>query len=137
MEFHPNELTILCDPDSPSGKKTRAFAHSISNNVNEIDYTKTRLTTTIWKEVVRMLGNNPAELLNRSHKDYKSKVEGNAFTMHGWLNILLNSPEMIKGPIAIANRKAVICENPNDILKLGLSTNTPSKKLPHLRRRHA
>jgi len=96
MQFHPNELTILLDPNSSVGKKCKAYAHSISNNVNEIDYTTTRLTTTLWKKVVTMLGNDPSHLLNKSHKDYKSKVSGNSFTMHGWLNILLNSPDMLR-----------------------------------------
>jgi len=134
MQFHPNELTILFDPSSSVGKKFKAYAHSISKNVNEIDYTKTRLTTTLWKKVVKMLGNNPSKLLNKSHKEYKSKVSGNTFTMHGWLNILLNSPDMLRGPIAITKDKAVMCENPSDILKLGRSTNVPSRKLPHLTR---
>lgn len=135
MEFHPNELTLLLDPKSPTGRKLRAYAHSICNNVNEIDYTTTRLTTTVWKEIVTMLGNNPKDLINKSHPLYKEKVQGNSFTMHGMLNILLNSPELLKGPIAIRKNKAILCNNPMDILKLGLSTNMPVKMLPHLRAR--
>lgn len=135
MEFHPNELTLLLDPKSPTGRKLRAYAHSICNNVNEIDYTTTRLTTTVWKEIVTMLGNNPKDLINKSHPLYKEKVQGNSFTMHGMLNILLNSPELLKGPIAIRKNKAILCNNPMDILKLGLSTNIPVKMLPHLRAR--
>lgn len=135
MEFHPNELTLLLDPKSPTGRKLRAYAHSICNNVNEIDYTTTRLTTTVWKEIVTMLGNNPKNLINKSHPLYKEKVQGNSFTMHGMLNILLNSPELLKGPIAIRKNKAILCNNPMDILKLGLSTNMPVKMLPHLRAR--
>jgi arsenate reductase len=135
MKFHANELTLVYDPRSPSGKKIKAMAHSISNNVNEIDYTSTRLTTTLWKEIVQMLGNDPKSLLNKSNPAYQEKVSGNTFTMHGWMNILLNSPELIRGPIAITHGKALICENPNDILKLGKTSNTPIKKLPHLVRR--
>ncbi len=82
-----------------------------------------------------MLGNDPKKLLNKSTPEYREKVSGNAFTMHGWMNILLNSPELIKGPIAITHGKALICENPNDILKLGKTTNIPTKRLPHLARR--
>ncbi len=135
MEFHPNELTLIYDPRTATGKKTRAMAYSISTNVNEIDYTTTRLTTTIWKEIVQMLGNAPKNLLNKAHPAYQEKVRGNVFTMHGWLNILLHNPELLRGPIAITHGKAVLCENPNDILKLGRTTNSPGKKLPHLVRR--
>lgn len=135
MEFHPNELTLLLDPKSITGRKLRAYAHSICNNVNEIDYTTTRLTTTVWKEVVTMLGNKPKELIDKNHPLYKSKVKGNTFTMHGMLDILLNTPEILKGPIAIRKNKAILCTNPLDILKLGLTSNIPMKTLPHLRAR--
>ena len=135
MEFHPNELTILLDPKSPTGRKVRAYAHSISNNINEIDYTTTRLTTTVWKEIVTMLGNTPEDLVDKNHEIYKTKVLGNTFTMHGWLNVLLISPQILKGPIAIIKNKAILCTNPMDILKLGVATNNVSKTLPHLRTR--
>ena len=135
MQLHPNELTLVYDPKSASGKKIKALAHSISNNVNEIDYTSTRLTTTLWKEIIQMLGNDPKSILNKSNAAYREKVSGNTFTMHGWLNILLNSPELIRGPIAIIHGKALVCENPNEILKLGRTSNTPTNKLPHLVRR--
>jgi len=135
MKLHPNELTLVYDPRTASGKKIKALAYSLSNNVNEIDFTTTRLTTTLWKEIVQMLGNDPKNLLNKSSSDYKEKVQGNVFTMHGYMNILLNSPELLRGPIVITHGKALICENPNDILKLGKTTNIPSKRLPHLVRR--
>ena len=135
MELHPNELALVYDPRTASGKKIKALAYSISNNVNEIDYTKTRLTTTLWKEIVQMLGNDPKSLLNKSSAAYQNKVRGNIFTMHGYMNILLNSPELLRGPIAITRGKALICENPYDILKLGKTTNSPNKTLPHLVRR--
>ena len=135
MELHPNELTLVYDPRTASGKKIKALAYSISNNVNEIDCTKTRLTTTLWKEIVQMLGNDPKSLLNKSSAAYQKKVRGNIFTMHGYMNILLNSPELLRGPIAITRGKALICENPYDILKLGKTTNLPNKTLPHLVRR--
>ena len=97
MEFHPNELTILFDPESDKAKKIKAYAHSISNNVNEIDLTRTRLTTTLWKEIINMLDRDPSEIINQSHPYYSLKVEGNSFTMSGWLDVLLNTPYTFKG----------------------------------------
>ncbi len=135
MKFHPNELTLLLDPSSSTGRKLRAFAHSICSNINEIDYTTTRLTTTVWKEVVTLLGNHPEELIDKDHPLIKDQVKENNYTMHGWLNVLLNSPQVLKGPIAIRKNKAILCTNPNDILKLGISSNIPTKPLPHLRAR--
>ena len=118
MEFHPNELMLYFDPSSSVGKQTRAYAHSISNHVNELDYTKVKLTTTLWKEVLNMLKLRPKDLLNKAHRGYQEKVARHSYTMEGWLNVLANNPEMLKAPIAILNRKAILCRNPTDILKL-------------------
>ena len=81
-----------------------------------------------------MLNLDPSELINQVHPYYSLKVEGNSFTMDGWLNVLLNTPTLLKGPIAISKKKAVLCSNSTDILKLGISNNSPSKRLPHLKR---
>ena len=135
MELHPNELTLVYNAKSTSAKKIKAMAYSISNNVNEIDVMSTRLTTTVWKKIVQMLGNDPRSLLDKSQIQYQQKVKGNNYTMHGYMNILLNSPELIKAPIAITLGRAVLCLQPNDILKLGKTTNLPSKKPPHFVRR--
>lgn len=132
MEFHPNELTLLLDPRSTIGRKIRAYAHSVCNHVNEIDYTSTRLTTTVWKEIVSMLGNHPEKLIDKNHPIYIEKKMDNEYTMEGWLNVLLNTPQILKGPIAIRNHKAILCTTPTDILKLGVGTEH-YKKLPHLR----
>ena len=137
MQLHPNELTIIYDPALPTAKKLRAMAYSITNNVNEIDYTRTRISTTVWKEILYMLGNDPKSLLNKAHPDYQAKVKGNSFTMNGWLDILSNYPHLLRAPIVVTQGKAILCDNCNDILKLGKSTNTPSRKLSHLVRRDA
>ncbi|MEN8248458.1 MAG: glutaredoxin [Bacteroidota bacterium] len=135
MKLHPNELTLIYDPLSITGRKLRPLAYSLTKNVNEIDCKKHKLSTTTWKEIVQMLGNNPKQLLNKSHPQYKKKVQGHTYTMDGWMNILMNTPELLRCPIAIAGGKAIYCETPNDLLKLGIATNTPEKKMPHLIRR--
>ncbi len=135
MQFHPNELFIIYDPGTNVGKQTRAYAKSIANNINEVDYNKTTLTTTLWKEIVNMLDMEPKKLLDKSKKEYQEKVAGNTFTMEGWLEILMHHPQMLKGPIAIYRNTAVLCATPSDILKLDDKRSTPAKIPPHLRPR--
>jgi len=135
MELHPNELTLIYNSKAAAAKKIRAMAYSISKNVNEIDVVSMRLTTTLWKKIVQMLGNDPKSLLDKSHPHYKDKVKGNDFTMHGYMNILLNSPELLKAPIVITRGRAILCNHANDILKLGKTTNLPTKRAPHFTRR--
>lgn len=118
MKLHPNELFIYYDPSTNTGKQTRAYAYSLTRNVNEALCNKVRLTSTIWKKLLDMLNLRPKDLLNRAHSDYQTKIAGNNYDDEGWLNVLINYPYLLKAPIAIMNNKAILCCNPTDVLKL-------------------
>jgi arsenate reductase len=133
MQFHPNELFIYYNPDSSTGKQCRAYAKSISNNVNDVNYNRIRLTTTLWKEIINLLGLRPKDLLDRSKPEYQEKIAGKTFTMTGWLEVLVKNPQMLKAPIAIYHNKAVLCQKPTDILRLDLNSRPTSKVPPHLK----
>lgn len=131
MQFHPNELFLLYNPQSSKGRQTRAMALSINDHIHEVDALHEKMGPTYWKEVINLLGMDPKELLDKSHPDYRSKVAGNAYTMNGWLDVLMHYPQLLKGPIAIFNGKAVLCQKPTDVFKLQMAAN---KVLPHLKR---
>lgn len=136
IQFHPNELLLIySDPSSSTGKQTRAYAKSLSSHVNEINISNTRLTTTLWKEIVNMLRLRPKDLLDKSNAEYQAKVRGNTFTMSGWLEVLNNNPQLLKAPIAVFRNRAVLCQKPTDILKLDANSRSSFKVPPHLRPR--
>ncbi len=130
MQFHPNELFLLYDPRSNSGKQTKALAMDICNHINEVDVLHEKLSPTYWKEIVSMAGIEPDSLLDHSHPDYKDKVAGN-YTMNGWLDVLSHYPHLVKGAVVIFNGKAVHCTTPTDIFKLAPNRD---KVLPHLKK---
>lgn len=133
MQFHPNEIFLLYNPDTTTGKQTRAIAQSINRNINTVNALKEKLGPTYWKEVINMLGMTPKDLMDKSHPDYRAKVAGNTYTMDGWLNVLMYNPQLLKAPIAIYNGKALLCRNPTDILKLEMAPRSVHKILPHLK----
>ena len=134
MQFHPNELFLLYNPQSTVGKQTKAIAKDICNHLNEVDSLREKMGPTYWKEVITMLGVQPDELLDKSHPEYQSKVGNQTYTMNGWLDVLTHNPQLVKSPIAIFNGKAVFCKTPTDILQLGTTRPGEAKVLPHLRR---
>jgi arsenate reductase (glutaredoxin) len=134
MQFHPNEIFLLYDPETSKGKQTRAMAHTINSHVNEVDVIREKLGPTYWKEIVNMLGMEPKEMMDRAHPDYQAKVAGNSFTMNGYLDVLMHNPQLLKAPVAIHNGRAVLCQTPTDIYKLGVMAPAAHEKpLPHLR----
>jgi len=135
MQFHPNEIFLLLNPDTSTGKQTKALARTINTHVNELNVMREKLGPTYWKEVVTMLGMQPKELMDRAHPDYQEKLAGNTFTMNGYLQVLMHYPHLLRAPIAIYNGKAVLCQTPTDIFKLGVAAQTSTEKiLPHLRK---
>ncbi len=118
MRIHPNEMVLLFHSETPTGKQTRAMAKMLSSNVNEFHYDKVRFTTTIWRSLLDKLALRPKDLLNRAHPDYQSKIKGKNLDDEGWLNVIIQHPYLIKAPIAITTKMAILCIKPNDILKI-------------------
>ena len=118
MKLHPNELLIYYDNKSSSHKKTKALAYSISSHVKELDIDHYKLTKLMWGEILELLHLEAKQLLNKADPAYQADIAGHNFDDDGWLEILVKNPRLIKAPIAILNKKAVLCESPKDIYKL-------------------
>jgi arsenate reductase len=131
MQFHPNELFLVYDPQSNCGKQTKAIAQDICKHLNEVDVVHEKVSPTYWKEIINMLGMHPRDLLDQAHPDYKAKVADNTYTMDGWLELLVHDGHLIKRPIVIYNGCAVFCNTPTDIMKL--KPKPVEKVMPHLK----
>ena len=118
LALHPNELLLFYDGSSQTGKETLAFAQSVSSHINQKDLNTTHMTKNIWQELLTMVDLRPKEILNKSHPDYQEKIKGRSFTMDNWLEVLVHNPHLIKAPIAVMNKKALLCINPKEVLKL-------------------
>ena len=118
MKNHPNELFFYYNPTQSAEKQARAYARSVSKNVNEINIQKERITTTGWRNILNKLNLRAKDLLNRSHPDYQTHIAGKTWDDESWLHILVNFPHLVKAPIAIKKDKAVLCITPLEVLKL-------------------
>lgn len=115
MKTSENEVLILYDSASHSGRKTLAYAHTLTNNVKGWDYSLLPLTTTLWRQLLNMLQMEPKELLDKSHPYYQSHIKGYDFDDEGWLNVLRRNTFLIKAPIAIKGDRALLCDTPECI----------------------
>ncbi len=118
MKLKRDELILFLDCTSSSHKKTRAYAHSISDHVKEYTFTEFRFNKTIWRNILDMLDLEPKHLLNKADPKYQQEIRGKNFDDDGWLYVLVNNPCLIKAPIAIMHDRAVLCNSPKDVYKL-------------------
>ena len=121
VHVHPVDILIYYDPNSDVGKKTIAYARSMTSHVNAVEYHKTEYTLTQWSELVGMLGMKAKDLLNKSHPKYQELIRGNNFTDQDWLEVLKHNPDLIIAPIAVRAGRAVLCKTPSEVLKLEIS----------------
>jgi len=118
MKTHSREILIYYNPTSSSDRKTVAHAKSLVPHLKTYAFGKTPSTKTSWKTILSSLDVHPKELLNKAHPYYQENIRGREFSSSSWLNILERNPDLIKAPIAIRGRKALLCNTPTDIYKL-------------------
>ena len=96
MKTHRRELLLYYHPESSADRQTLAMAQGMSMHVRSF----------------------AKDLLNKAHPYYKSHIKGREFDEESWVKILRFNPDMIRVPIAISGRKAILCNTPSDINRL-------------------
>ncbi|MDH4298607.1 MAG: hypothetical protein OEV74_20205, partial [Cyclobacteriaceae bacterium] len=71
-----------------------------------------------WKEILNLLHVGPSSLINNGHPDYNRLIAGKDFSEDDYLEVLFQNPQLVKGPIGVLHDRAVLCDDPNDILRL-------------------
>ena len=118
MKVHKSEILIFYNPNSSTDRKTLAIAQGLSANVITYEFDRSTITTTTWHRLLEMLAMQPKDLVNKAHPYYQTHLRGREFDNEGWFNILKNAPYLIKAPIVVSGNRAIICNNPTDVLKL-------------------
>lgn len=118
MKPQRSEIHFYYSSNQPIDKQTLAYAQTIAKYVNRIDVINERLTATRWNNLLRRLNLRAKDLLNRAHPEYQSRIAGKNWDEESWLTILVESPYLIKSPIALYKDMAILCKTPTDILKL-------------------
>ncbi len=118
MKTHSREIMIYYNPESSSDRQTVAHAQSVSRYIKSFAFGRTPSTGTSWQQIIHALGKHPKELLNKAHPYYQQHIRGREFDDESWINVIRHNPEILKAPIAVRGRRAIVCSTPTDIYKL-------------------
>ncbi|MCB9283205.1 MAG: glutaredoxin [Lewinellaceae bacterium] len=118
MKTNQRELLIYYNPESSAHRRTVAYAQSLSRYVRAYSFEQAPSTETSWQQILQALGMPPKELLNKAHPYYQQHIRGCEFDEACWLKVIQNNPDLLKAPIAIRGKRAILCLNATDILKL-------------------
>lgn len=112
-----DEITLFHNPDCSKAKKALVYAKSIARRVSDFEFSKTGKTATQWKEILISLGKRPKDILDKSKPFYQQNLRGRDFLDEDWLNVVINNPDLIRSPIALKGNKAMLLDNPSDLLR--------------------
>lgn len=113
------QITLFFDPKSYKGKQTLAYAKAESLHILEIDVCKTPLTGKQLLELTDLINIPIDQLINQQHQSYEQLIgKRKIFDSEDWIKILKEHPELMKCPIALRGKKAILIETPTDMLKL-------------------
>lgn len=118
MKTNEREIVIYWKPGENKDKNTYTLARQISNHIEEIDIIKNPPTQTQLKELVDLLDVNIESLIETESEIYKKQFDGMQLEEPDWLIALVRNPSMIKTPIVIKGKKALIIETPSNVLAL-------------------
>ncbi|MCB0706141.1 MAG: hypothetical protein KDC34_12555 [Saprospiraceae bacterium] len=121
MKTNSREILIYYNPESSADRKTVAHAQGLVSYVRTFSFAQAPSNGTSWQQILEWLNLHPRVLLNKAHPYYQSNIRGRDFDQDCWVKVLQKNPELIKYPIAIRGRKAIICQTATDIYKLTLA----------------
>lgn len=118
MKTHSREILIYYNSESSTDRKILAYAQSTGQVIKSYCHTKAPSTRTSWQTILTSLDLHPKQLMNKAHPYYQANIRGKEFDEEGWLSVIKKNPQLIKAPIAMKGKRAVLCHTPSDIYRL-------------------
>ena len=118
MITNPREILIYYNPSSVSDRKMVAYAKTLSPYIRSYSYDQANCSSTMWQGIINRLAIEPKRLFNKALPEYQSKLRGKELDEEGWINVIKRNPHLLRAPIAMRGKSAVLCESPTDVLRL-------------------
>lgn len=113
-----SEISLFHNPDCSKAKKALAYAGSLARSVSAYEFSKLPKTQSQWRDLLQSLGKKAKDILDKSKPYYQANIRGRDFHDEDWLNIVINNPDLIRSPIAMKGNRALLLDNPTDILRI-------------------
>jgi arsenate reductase len=84
-------------------------------DIEIVEYMKTKPTEKELKEIVDLIGIKPIDLVRKKEELYKSNYKDKQLSDSEWLSVLAAHPELIERPIVVKDGKALIGRPPETV----------------------
>lgn len=118
MELKEREILILYKPKEKKDHNTYVLAKQLSEHIREINVLKDKITPTQLKEILDKLGVEVDDIIERESEIYNKMYKDKAFDEAGWIDVLVQNPDLLKTPIVFKGKKGVVVQTPSNVLDL-------------------
>lgn len=122
-----NQLTLIYNSNSRTGKQVLAYAQASKNDLLAIDIAKTKVPDTQWVEIAEHLKTPIKDLIDTSM--LKENVSN--YSAEDWIKVIQNNRDVLQKPIAINGTVVKQITNVTEILSLFEVDSAGLKKTMH------
>ncbi len=112
------EITVYLGGNDFKDTQTIAYAKSEGYAVNSVDVRKENFTGTQLLQLADKMNIKLSDLIDQSKPAYKTLTNQETYTTEGWMELILNNPEIINTPIIQRGNKVFFIDTPTDALKI-------------------
>jgi arsenate reductase len=101
-------LKIYHNPRCSKSRCALDFLKEKGESFEIIDYLKNPVSSAELKEVVRLLGIHPFDLVRKGEDDFKTHFKDKQLSEDEWIEAMIRFPKLIERPIVIRDQRAVV-----------------------------
>jgi arsenate reductase (glutaredoxin) len=112
-------ITVYHNPRCSKSRCALDFLKEKGESFEIIDYLKNPLSSAELKEVVRLLGIHPFDLVRKEEEDFKTYFKNKQLSEDEWIEAMIRFPKLIERPIVVRDQRAVVArptERINELL---------------------
>lgn len=114
LEQHPDELLLFYNSKFANDRKMYAHAESSFKHVRAFDVARQPIKGTLLEEIAMRLDLPLSELLRESNAGEMPDLGNDS----DYIKVIQHNPDILRTPIAISDKKAIIVESPGDLSKV-------------------
>lgn len=111
-------ITIYHNPKCRKSRAGLEFLKSKGLTPEVIEYIREGISPEEVRELVKMLGIKPFELVRVQEEYFKENLKGKNISDEEWLKILSENPRLIRRPVVVKDGRAVLADPPEIAGKL-------------------
>lgn len=113
------KVTIYHNPRCSKSRQTLELLNSRGIEPEIIEYLKNPPNKSRLKQILKLLGMEPRDLMRKNEAEYKkAKLDNPELTREELISAMVEYPILIERPIVLANGKAAVGRPPEKVLEI-------------------